>query len=222
MSTSDSSKFSFDQIRKINDTLIQQGVTDPVLQHYLEYGLIADISMAMAIGSIPHNRQSLQSFLGLTPIPKSATIVVNYSYDLGMMIEAGKYDWHSKDIIPKRFRMIRDGIVEFEPNLVVPVKKGMSSDDAEAYIKSLDATNPWEPAKIEHLLSFGAQFPIEQRKYPIVALGSIASIDPRPDPRQVPYISRGNHDRFLNLTWRGRLWNKMDRLLAVRKKTPAP
>ncbi len=85
-------------------------------------------------------------------------------------------------------------------------------------ISSEDATvamvaNDWQPAKLEHILVFGEKYPDEQRKYPIVGLGSS-----RVGGRGVPSLRGDDLGRSLHLdTWRAD-WRDNYRFLAVRKK----
>ena len=90
--------------------------------------------------------------------------------------------------------------------------RDITSEDAVAAIKTADADHPWEFAAIEHLLSFGATHPDEQRRYPIVALGSTAEVDCR---RYVPFLYRASGKRDLGLGW----WDGGYRFLAVRNRS---
>ena len=99
---------------------------------------------------------------------KSASaITVDYGLPLEHMIAAGRYDWIDDDITAERFPVKGEGVAEFETKLFR--FDVVSSGNA---IKEIEAQG-WQAAGIEHLLSFGAANPDEQRKYPIVALGSI-------------------------------------------------
>ena len=70
------------------------------------------------------------------------------------------------------------------------------------------------PALYEELLGFAEKYPDEQRKYPIVALGSEADVGGR---RRVAYLWDGGDGRSLNLGWIGSGWNDDYRFLAARK-----
>jgi hypothetical protein len=129
------------------------------------------------------------------------------------MIAAGHYDWKNDDITAKRFPIVGVGTVELEAKLF-HLNRDISSDAAERFIKADDKANPWESAKIEHLLSFGEKFPDEQRKYPIVALGSVAEVG---GYRYVSNLFKDDSKRRLDLIWRGLGWGASCRFLAVRK-----
>jgi hypothetical protein len=70
------------------------------------------------------------------------------------------------------------------------------------------------PALYEELLGFAEKYPDEQRKYPIVALGSETGVH---GIRCVAYLWRGDHGRNLCLGWVDDDWDDRDRFLAVRK-----
>ncbi|MEI6553201.1 MAG: hypothetical protein WCO09_01410, partial [bacterium] len=81
-----------------------------------------------------------------------------------------------------------------------------------------DLENPWEPAKIENLLAYGAKNPEEQRKFPIVGLGSVGEVG---GYRYVPCLRRYVSRRDLGLgCWDGG-WRDYYRFLAVRKIKPS-
>jgi len=134
---------------------------------------------------------------------------VDYSQSLEQMIVAGNYDWKNDNITAKKFPVVGNGVEQFEAK-IFHFDRNISSEKAVEAIKAAD----WESGKIEHLLSFGAKFPEEQRKYTIIALGSVAEVRGR---RDVPYLSRDGAGRGLGLHWWGYDWLGRYRFLAVRK-----
>ncbi len=70
------------------------------------------------------------------------------------------------------------------------------------------------PALYEELLAFAEKYPDEQRKFPIVALGSEtrAVIG-----RYIAYLWSDGDGRCLCLNWLGYVWSNGHRFLAVRK-----
>lgn len=70
------------------------------------------------------------------------------------------------------------------------------------------------PALYEELLGFALKYPDEQRKYPIVALGSETSVF---GLRYVACLWGGDHGRSLDLRWIDCDWNDSYRFLAVRE-----
>jgi hypothetical protein len=126
------------------------------------------------------------------------------------MIVNGKYDWRNNGINAKNFPVNGSGKQSFELTLV-HFDKRMSS---EAVLKEFDKMS-MKPAKLEELLAFGSTYKEEQRKYPIVALGSVwRSSGGR---RGVPCLSSCSDGRDLNLSWFVNVWHESYRFLAVSK-----
>jgi len=140
-------------------------------------------------------------------------LVINYGASLEDMIAAGKYTWVNESITAKNFPVEGAGIVRFESK-IFHFNRGISSDDAVAAIQADDPQNPWAPAKIEHLLAYGAMNPEEQRQYPSVGLGSVAKVE---GGCFVSYLYRSDAGRNLDLGWWGNDWHGGYRFLAVRK-----
>ena len=143
----------------------------------------------------------------------TAVYVVDCALSLDRMIKAGKYDWVNSDITEERFPVnsIADAEWEFK---MFHFDRSISSPDAVTGITTDDATNPWQPAGIEHLLTYGKNNPDEQRKHPIVALGSVGKVGGN---RSVPCLSRDDSRRDLSLNAWGGDWDARCRFLAVRK-----
>ena len=72
------------------------------------------------------------------------------------------------------------------------------------------------PALYEEFLGFAEKYPDEQRKYPIVALGSVCQDDGDLDS---PYVFEVDVGRYLNMYWIDNPYpsNRNYRFLAVRK-----
>lgn len=135
-------------------------------------------------------------------------LTLDYGMSLEQMIAAGQYDWMNSDITKERFPIVGSGVVEFECKLF-HFDRNVSSEEATRLI----IADGWQPAKIEHLLAFGAAKPEEQRKYPIIALGSVAEFA---DGRCVSCLCRDGAKRRLHLGWRHGGWGGDYRFLAVR------
>jgi len=125
------------------------------------------------------------------------------------MIAAGRYDWVNSDITEKRFPMPKDFVLGAEPK-VFHFDRDISSEKA---IALMDADG-YRPATIFDLLDYGAKNPEEQRKYPILALGSVALIY---GDRCVAFLHRDDSERHLDLFWFDFGWSAFCRFLAVRK-----
>lgn len=161
-------------------------------------------------------RQALRNIGNLSPVstketaPISFTVTVDYAKTVEEMVAAGKYDWKNRDITSKNFpvKAGESGPVEV---YLIHFDRRMSSDDA---IKEMDRMG-FRPAELPYLLAFGAKNPDEQRKYPILALGSVWRYSY--GRRFVPELWSGGSGRHLSLGWFEGGWHQHDRFLALRK-----
>lgn len=144
------------------------------------------------------------------------TVIIEVNYDLSLeeMIVAGHYDWKNGNINGEHFPIKGGkGIVRFEARYF-HFDRDISSEAADKAIIEEDSANPWESSKIEHTLSYGAKYPEEQRKFPIVGLGSSAEVYGH---RRVPSLDGRGSGRGLRLGWWVGDWGRDCRFLAVRK-----
>lgn len=139
----------------------------------------------------------------------TCTLQVNYDLRLEAAVKAGKYDWVDGYISDKHFPSKRSGLAEIGIQLV-HFNKVMSSKDI---LKELDEMG-LRPAELSELLAFGAKYPDEQRKYPIVALGSVWH--GWYDCQYVPCLERCGGKRGLDSRF-AYGWNECNRFLAVGK-----
>ena len=119
---------------------------------------------------------------------------VNHDLSVKEAVSAGKYDWENDDINDKNFPSKRSGLAQIDIRLV-HFNKDMSSEDV---LKELDKMG-LRPAELPELLALGAEYPDEQRKYPIVALGSVWR--GWGGSRVVPCLVRGGGERYTGLSW---------------------
>ena len=147
-------------------------------------------------------------FLAVRKKSQTFALTVDCGFGLKAMVAAGRYDWINDNITVKRFPVKGDGVAEFETKLFQ--FDGISSKNA---IKEIEAQG-WQAAGIEHLLAFGAKNPDEQRKYPVVALGSVGKVGGR---RRVPFLDGDGSERSLFLGWWDGDWGSYCRFLAVRR-----
>ena len=72
----------------------------------------------------------------------------------------------------------------------------------------------FKPATIWDLLGLAVKEPNLQRKFPVVALGSVCVLD---GERHAPYLHEGGDGRGLVLGWFGGGWEDCYRFAGVRK-----
>ena len=108
-------------------------------------------------------------------------VTVDYTQTLAQMIAAGNYDSVDSGITDKHFPLpsIPTGLplstgsgqatkADLKLRLFY-INRSINSNDTIAELKQKGL----RPATLPELLAFGATYPEEQRKYPIVALGSV-------------------------------------------------
>jgi hypothetical protein len=134
-------------------------------------------------------------------------------------IKECKFDYVNQGITGKNFPIsgkgkhpsIHSGQVKLDLELIHFDKKVMSSDQVLAEFKE----RGYRPATLPELLAFEENYPEEQRKYPIIALGSFWQYwDGR---RCVPYLGRWFGGRGLILGWLEDNRSEGCRFLAVRE-----
>ncbi|MDP3999764.1 MAG: hypothetical protein Q8P76_04240 [bacterium] len=138
-------------------------------------------------------------------------LLVDYTRPLANMLkEDGQFDWVHSDITEKNFPITK------RPNGEADLKmfhfnRDISSDQV---IQEMNKEG-YRPAELPEGLAHAKANPDEQRKYPIVILGSVwRDFLGR---RFVPYRCSDSDERGLYLNWFDREWLEGYRFLAVRK-----
>jgi hypothetical protein len=123
------------------------------------------------------------------------SVEADYDQGLEAMIKAGRYDRKNDDITPKNFPLKYQG-KRVVPNLeLAQFDEMIKGTEAVKQLESLG----YECADIGLLLAFGAAYPNEQRRRPIVALASQwRDSDGRV---RVPCLDSDGSDRRLSLRW---------------------
>ena len=148
-------------------------------------------------------------------------VTIDYTHSLAQMIAAGKYDSINPDITDKYFPSpsIPTGLppstgsgqatkVDLKLELV-HLNRTISSNDAVQELKKQGL----RPATLPELLAFGATYPEEQRKYPIVTHSSVWRR--WSCYRDVPCLFSGDGGRNLGLYSFEIDWSAGHRFLAV-------
>jgi hypothetical protein len=134
--------------------------------------------------------------------------VVNYDRSIAESLTAGKYNWTNPSITDANFPSKEEGEREVEFGLF-HFNKTTKSDDNVAQMKK----EGFRPATMKELLAFGEKNPEEQRKYPIIALGSVAELD---GDRPVGCLYGGGSGRIVRLGYYDGGWDDDCRFLGVR------
>jgi hypothetical protein len=206
------------QLIRFLQLLDEQGVTPDLFQDRLSSGAFADVLNPSARIERPAHRAALglpglgiEAFPGATLTPFGA-LEFDASKPLPEHIAAGRYDWVNDDITAERFPLEGEGVRRLEA-AVFHFGVDKSSEAVVSAAGGIDAANPWRVAGIGALCAFGAKHSEEQRKHPIVALGSVGEVR---GARCVPRLHRDDAGRRLNLSaWVG-AWTGHYRFLLVR------
>ncbi len=125
------------------------------------------------------------------------------------LLLAGNYGSWIPDLSDEHFPQHRTSDAEVVLELVVFSSECMiSNTDAQSEIEKRGLRS----AKIEELLAFGTAYPDEQRKYPIIALGSVSSIHGYPC---IPFLAADRTVRFVGILAWDDEWSRAMRFLAV-------
>ena len=175
------------------------GTTSQVAGIYVEFqaavikALPRDIDQDVALGWT-QNSESLARILrkALTPDGKPVSdtylISVDYGRNVEDGVEAGRYHWANSNITSERFPTERKGTAKVEVKLI-HFNWSVSTNKA---LRELDRMG-YRPAELHELLALGEKYQEIQRKFPIVALGSVLR------NRCVLGLSGDNSRRYLNL-----------------------
>lgn len=152
------------------------------------------------------------------PKPKISDIFgveIDYHLSFKKMVDAGNYQWKSREITAKNFPVKGKGKVSLQL-VTVHFNRYVSTKEVLDFF----AAHNLGPVKIEHLLALGALYPAEQYQYPILALG-LDWVDEE-GKRQAPALSSvaltNEIRRTLWLQWVDRLeWPPNYRFLAIKK-----
>lgn len=140
-------------------------------------------------------------------------ILVDYARSIADGKRAGGYDWANDDISDEHFPR-QDG----EPNATAPVKFDYLHLDCDASTEDVEREiekRGFRSATIRELLAWGERHSEEQRKYPVVALGSSWLHPVR--CRHVACLVGYGGVRGLDLSWTDDDWFRHCRFLVVRK-----
>lgn len=144
------------------------------------------------------------------------TVTVNYGRSLRNSVKAGKYDWSNRHITAERFPSKRTGTANVEI-ILVKFENKMGFDDS---VREID-NRGLRPVELPELLAFGGKYPNVQKRFPVVALGSVWH---HPNGfRDIPFLNRCDDERTLDLCscvydWDPHSWfASLFRFAAIRK-----
>ncbi len=184
-----------ENLPEMDSSLMQGWIENPKgLQKTLKEALCPPVEITKMTNFITH------TFM----VPVDETISVEEA------IKLGKFDWANDDITSKTFPKLKDGKKVDKEVAIFHFNKSISSKDA---IAEMDKAG-YKPATIQDLLGLSVKEPNLQRKFPIVALGSVCKLCGR---RRVAYLSESGSRRRLSLDWFVEDWRARYRFAGVHK-----
>ena len=173
-------------------------------------GLIADLMMKIKGGSISEDELALFC-KRQSPFPEAQGLMtISPRLTFAERIARGKYDRTNSDLTEDKFPVTADQMGDWEWRLFHFKRKIFSEE-----VIQLIGDAGFEPAEIGHILTFGMNYPEEQRRYPIIGLGSRALVDMA---RYGPGLWNDGDKRKLYLDWFGGGWHSHYRFLGVRRR----
>jgi hypothetical protein len=138
------------------------------------------------------------------------TVTVDETVSVEDTVKTGKFDWSNDNITSKNFPKITDGQKSDREVTIFHFNKTVYS---ESVIAEMDKAG-YRPANIWDLIGLAIKEPDLQRKFPIVAFGSVCGLG---GDRRVPFLYEFSSECSLNLDYFGNGWGGNVRFLAVRK-----
>ena len=140
--------------------------------------------------------------------PNTFKGVINYDRSIADLVKTGKYDGVNIHITEKNFPSSEKGEKEGKFG-IFHFNKSISSEGAIVEMEKAG----YHAATMKELLSFGEKNSDVQRKFTIVALGSVARLNGH---QRVDNLDEGGSGRYADLGYFDYDWYSYCRFLAVR------
>lgn len=126
-------------------------------------------------------------------------------------IARGEYGWRHGGLTEQHYPVTDDQIGDWEIKRY-HFARSISSLDAIRLIRA----DGYAPAETGHILAFGECYPTEQRRHPVIGLGSADLVE---GSLSVPALWFDGDRRTLDLIWYDGDWHRNYRFLGVRHAT---
>lgn len=144
----------------------------------------------------------------LSPAPAERFVTVPADIAFEERVQRGNYGWRNGDLTEERFPVTADQVGALEQKLF-HFNRSLSS--AQAIQEIRDAG--YAPGQTGDILAFGERFPQEQRRHPVIGLGSVVTVY---GSLSVPALWFDGDRRTLDLIWYDGDWHRNYRFLGVR------
>lgn len=222
------------QLTKTFEIFKERGLTPEKYQPALESGFLSDVVQMIATTDCQKaDRDAVREALGLErriPNPEALyfTIEMNSALSIDNLVLLGNYEKGAERFLSQKstFGSVeeRDGKVEVA---LLDFRRSVTTNEALLYVEHHNSelfadSVGCAHATITELLTFGAQHPQLQRNFPIVALGSVATILLNYNPTEwVGCISRSavTAARIINFQAAQNTWGRYVQFLVAKKST---
>jgi len=147
------------------------------------------------------------------PVDTKQFLTIEADLSFEERIKRGHYGWRNSNLTEKRFPVTAEQVGDWEWK-IFHFDRDISSEEAIRLMKE----DGYDAGQIGHILVFGEKYPEEQRKFPIIGLGSVAEVDP---DRCVPGLWCVDGRSELFLRWFDGVWLRRCRFLGVRRRSVA-
>ena len=146
----------------------------------------------------------------VAPEPVNQFLTIESNLSFRERVTRGQYNWQNSDLTEDRFPVAAEQIGCWEWKLF-----HFDRDISFKEVWQLTKEEGFTPGAIGHILAFGESFPEEQRKYPIIGLGSVAEVGLE---YHVPGLWLHDDGRILYLHCSDDNWARYYRFLGVRRR----
>lgn len=179
---------------------------------------LPDLLLALKKEILP-NRMIFRNMLGLSPVlPEHLVLPVDYDKTFPQLLDESEFveDW---SVQRGNIVIVGKGVQYFEFKYYY-LDSRAEEDQVFMKIRDIDPENPWQPAKMEHGLTFARFYPDEQLDQDIVIIGS--ALDVEAGHRHIGFLDilSGSNRLLLKVRWcdgHGFRFRTGTRFLIVRK-----
>ncbi|NMB91569.1 hypothetical protein GYA37_01825 [candidate division WWE3 bacterium] len=160
---------SFEELKRLRQlqSNVINGIPVDLPDDLVKYWNLNTKELHLKLGDLLFQRSPKSNLV--IPYPyKEFGLSIFYGTTIKELVKDGNYDWASSDVSAENFEEDFKEDVKDTKVFLINFKRSISSRDA---ISEMDKYG-LRPAALKELLSFGFKYPDEQKKNPIVALGS--------------------------------------------------
>lgn len=162
---------------------------------------LPDLLLALRKGNLP-NRMIFRNMLGISPVlPEQLVLQVDFSKTFDQLLDECEFEDEDGSLHRGNIVIAGKGIQHFEFKYYY-LDSRAEEDQVFEKIHDIDPVNPWQPAKMEHGLTFALHYPDEQFEQDVVITGS--ALDVEVGHKHIGFLtSLSGSTRTLRVHWCG-------------------